>query len=607
MSKITVDSISKRMAHGRYSLYTPAPNFDPDEKQDPSEGNAFWPPKKTIFDYEVPVYKNIRIIIIGCQGAGKSTLFNRLTGENSKVSSGVNTCTRQNVDHKCIDPFSEVRIVDTPGMGSKESDIKYNDAYELREAFIRQPVNMIVLVCNLQSNPRAAALITSLQPMDRILKCSTFKLDADGMVEASRATRVLLVLTHRNTFEQKSHRSEWHRLLAKVRKKYSWIGGTIMIDKTVDDNWLLSNIVTPAACMSKRDYHIPMIEFCSRFPISRELNFEYKSQISCKKMEFTNGMDLAIREVTKIIAERDNNAATSSGYSEKLGPSMDCILRFVDDLWERKTLEALASILNLEINGLWLGDEAENEKQVELWNAVRSFMGEEYEKVKESINVIFPLKQTTALYKKCAYCSAVYVKPVGCDGVTRCGKMPAGIKDDLQYRYEYEEEKAFTIQKDKGMSGFEKYAHKLRDKFSQMVKKNPKQFYGVVDTPATPQELEYLKQVTKEGFGHGCGRKIKWATMVPLTKEELEMHELIPKIVTYMPVKPKERKAGMTAQEKLDALCEEWEVSTNGSMGEKVNELEEIIYCVQKKGKLVDRINEMYASIFGDDENATDV
>jgi len=606
MSKYSVDWITKRMADGPYSLYTPSPSFkfNPDEKEEKKEGNAFWPPKVAVFDHAKPVYQDIRILLIGCQGAGKSTLFNRLTGQKTKVSSGIRSCTHEKVEHNCINPFGGVTIVDTPGMGSKESDIEYNDAYQLREAFIRQPVNMIALVCNLQSNSRADALITALKPMEKIMTCRTFKLDANGMLEPSRATRVLLVLTHRDTFIQISGRRNWHMTLARVRNKYSWIGGAIMIDLNVDVLWLLSNIVTPAACMNKRDYHIPMIEFCTRFPISRELDFKYKSKISCKKAEFVDGMDLAIREVNKIISNREKTTATSSRWEDKLGPSMDCILRFVDDLWERKTLEALASLYDMEIDDLWLGDDDENEKRVLKWNAVRSYMGEEYEKVREDILEIFPLKDTTALYKKCGYCQAVYVKPVGCDGPTICGLMPKGIKDDLQWTYEYEEEKAFIIQKNKGMSGFEKYAHELRDRFSKMVKKNPEKFYGVVDTPATEKEKEYLKLVTLEGFGKGCGALIQWSTMVPLSRDELKKHELIPELVKYMPVKPQDE-ARKFVEGKLDRLCNEWAVSTDKKLSreQKLMELELKVYCEIRRGNVDNRIIQMYVETFGEDGN----
>merc|ERR1719419_1671037 len=129
---------------------------------------------------------------------------------------------------QCKEPFAMVSIVDTPVMGS--SEIHYDDAFQLREAFIRKPVNMIALVSSLPSNPRPSTILTSLVPMDRIMKSSTFMLDQYGVVNPESRTRVLLILTHRNTFREKTPERNWRTYVQRIRARYDWVGGVVMVD-----------------------------------------------------------------------------------------------------------------------------------------------------------------------------------------------------------------------------------------------------------------------------------------------------------------------------------------------------------------------------------------
>merc|ERR1719414_885250 len=154
--------------------------------------------------------------------------------------------------------------------------------------------------------------------------------------------------------------------------------------------------------------------------------------------------------------------STSSGSVDKMGPTVDCILRFLDDLYERKTLEALALLEDVSVDDLWVGtDEDDNLRKVEKWNAIKSKMGDGYERNKHLVNQTFPTRPIDAIYKRCNHCGIVYVKPTGCDFGTTCGNSIGGA-DSLPYTYEYVESKAFNIKEKAEMGLFEAFAYQLR-------------------------------------------------------------------------------------------------------------------------------------------------
>merc|ERR1712110_1216170 len=160
-------------------------------------------------------------------------------------------------------------------------------------------------------------------------------------------------------------------------------------------------------------------------------------------------MALALAKLNEIKADRHSSGyASSSSHVDKIGPSMDCIIRFLDDLYERKTLEAVSVLEGVPVDDLWAGtNEDINLRRVEKWNAVKSKMGEGYERNKQLLNQAFPTRPIDAIYKRCNHCQVVYVKPTGCDFGTICGNSVGGA-DSLPFTYEYVESKSFDIRAD---------------------------------------------------------------------------------------------------------------------------------------------------------------
>jgi len=474
---------------------------------------------------------NVRVVLIGSQGTGKTTLFNRLTGATQETSSGVKTCTRTNTAGRVQTPvanLNHVEIVDSPGSASE--DVHYDDSFELREALVRKPVNLIVVVMACPQETRSSTAITSLKPLDKIMNCNAFLMDQYGVTAArngsgkSSRTKVMLAMTHKDKFGLDP--SCWDEYVRDIRIAYPWVGPVVFMDtKRAPLSNLMGNIVIPAMCMDPRDYSIPMVEFCARFPIAREMSCEDQDKVLAKQNEFNTAMVAAMAKFNETKAARALSG--SSVFLEKVGPSLDCVIRFMDDIYERKTLEALAVLERVPVDDLWINtEEAINLRRVEKWNAIKSHFGEAYEINKRILAQAFPTRQIDAIYKRCPHCKCVYVKPVGCDFGTRCGKS-AGGSDTLPFTYSYEAStNRFDILESSSQCLFERAAYTSRRQFAAMQRRFSQAFWAEEETRApTPPG--------SAGFEKGCNREIRWETMTPLTLQEMKDLGLIPEYIEY--------------------------------------------------------------------------
>lgn len=483
---------------------------------------------------------NVRVVVFGGQGSGKTTLFNKLTGSSEQTSDGVHTCTRVNCTKGVETPaglpsLKHVDVVDTPGMATTK--VHYDDSFQLREALVRKPVNLIVVVMACPTETRSSTAITLLKPLDKIMNCNAFLMDQLG-VQASKKvaggpksrTKVMLVMTHRDKFNLR--RDLWRQYIHELRTEYFWVGPVVLVDtKKVSSSNLIGNIIIPAMCMEPREYSIPMVEFCARFPISRKLSREDQEKVLAKQNEFNTAMVAAMNKFNETKKARVQSGSYS--FLEKLGPSLDAVLRFLDDVYERTTLEALADLESkpgavVRVDDLWTGtDEAVNVRLVEKWNAIKSHFGEAYENNKRILAQAVPTRPVDAIYKRCNHCPCVYVKPVGCDFGTHCGKTVGG-SDMLPFTYEYDmRTNRFDIVESSNKCLFEQIAYKFRKNFSDMQNRNVAQFFGrqEIRHPPTPKGAV--------GFEQGCGREIKWETMIPLSLEELQDYKLVPEYIEY--------------------------------------------------------------------------
>mmetsp|Transcript_324 Transcript_324/g.1123 ORF Transcript_324/g.1123 Transcript_324/m.1123 type:complete len:404 (+) Transcript_324:694-1905(+) len=380
-------------------------------------------------------------------------------------------------------------------------------------------------------------------------------------------------------------------------EKYDWIGSVVMIDPSVPTENLLASLVVPATCMVGRDYNIPMIEFCSRFPISRKLDDVEEMKIMSKLVEFNKGMASALAKLNEVTTFRSAAGYShDAGFVDTVGPTMDCVLRFLDDLFERMSLEALAQLEAVTIDELWSGTDADlGQKRVEKWNAIKSKMGESYERAKHLVSQAVPTRPIDAIYKKCNHCGIVYVKPIGCDFGTSCGASIGG-QDVLPWTYEYVRGRGFSIVQNQKMGAFEAAAFKLRRAFSVMVTKRPDKYYGGADAGAVVQQHTFDKP---------CGKPISWETMIPLSLEELQRHKLIPDGVIYEVTHSQSsvQKKDMSMAMKLKEVSKALEVDTTLSMALQISSAYEQVGAEEDKSlPLPKRVAELYRIVIGTDE-----
>ena len=75
------------------------------------------------------------------------------------------------------------------------------------------------------------------------------------------------------------------------------------------------------------------MEFFVKFPLSFNiLTEEERSSLQPHKDQLCMGMAAAQKEVEQIKRERLQGFSGSPGNVEKLGASLDCLIRFLDDL-----------------------------------------------------------------------------------------------------------------------------------------------------------------------------------------------------------------------------------------------------------------------------------
>merc|ERR1711937_837968 len=131
-------------------------------------------------------------------------------------------------------------------------------------------------------------------------------------------------------------------------------------------------------------------------------------------------MDCAMEEVDDAIAQRETHGEAGGSYEDVLTSKIDCIINFVDDLFDKKTFETLALCYNLTLDTIWesTNEEVNNDK-VNHMNAIKVELAPLLERVRTHIRDRYPNSGESAIYKKCLKCNAVYTRPTGCDYLGR--------------------------------------------------------------------------------------------------------------------------------------------------------------------------------------------
>ena len=135
----------------------------------------------------------------------------------------------------------------------------------------------------------------------------------------------------------------------------------------------------------------------------------------------------------------------TGNHVNKVTPTLDCIPRFIDDLYEQTTQETLAECYSESMEDLWIGTDAHiNNEKVITMNVIKQQLASTLLGAQRMILQNYPTAREAAVYKKCPSCGAVYTKPTWCNYVGRCGGR--GVPKDashngsmaLQFKYDYD-------------------------------------------------------------------------------------------------------------------------------------------------------------------------
>jgi hypothetical protein len=298
------------------------------------------------------------------------------------------------------------------------------------------------------------------------LNCQTFKKDALGnnlrpseaAKNTPRRTRVFVVVTHRDS-NVGIQRSNYQPLIEEMRGKFPWVGAVAFIDQRVSLAWLFDTIVVCAGYQAESNvsHHIPLIEMFENFPMTfPPLKNRWHDYVEEAKSALSRGADLAKARVQEAAAAREKAGVAGGNSVDNVGPTIDCVIGFLDDLYETETMKALAKCYTTQVEELWIDTSPDiNNVRVQSMNTIKQLLAPSLSHVRRKIVDSFPRCGEAVMFKKCPHmitgadgqlqpCGAVYQRPTGCDHLGYCGKKAGVAQDathngvmDMAYVYEY--------------------------------------------------------------------------------------------------------------------------------------------------------------------------
>ncbi|CAE7229857.1 unnamed protein product [Symbiodinium natans] len=485
-----------------------------------------------------PNFRGRTMPLIGPTGAGKTTLFNKLTGSTEETSGGRLTQTQHNVSHPGLEPAQGLSIIDTPGYASE--GMTFDHAFELRKALTTGEVAQIVVVQDL-GNSRQDNLMTMLAPINDIMSCDTFYLDRygrdsrnTGCTRSPYRTRVFLVFTKRDLFQLQRDVAEWTKYIRFARARFPWIGPVALIDKNVSTEWLQRTVVACAGYepLSCHSYTIPMPDFLASFPIPFMLTQAEQNELQPFSSQLKNDFNEALRSMDGSFMHDLQRSLLDKGPQPSSSSVLDCLAHFLDDLFDDAVWRCVGQILKLPADELWNTiDPAMLNFRVEKWNGVRAALAKDYVSMRAALRQRYP-EGAEAVYKRCNHCRLIYVKPIGCNDWTTCG-APVHGSDVMSFHYCYDPSARLKFQvKQKtraaNRSQFEEQAVTRRDRLRSVVKDLCVAWiYGSgADDPNRARDSASSEPAPSHG--RGCGKSISWRSMPAVPQKELQELGLLP-------------------------------------------------------------------------------
>jgi hypothetical protein len=396
---------------------------------DASCGDVYFPEDMIeVFEAEKnPTFNGKSMVFVGPQGSGKTDLSNRITLTDEPTRVDLKSVTRKKTTRQAHGPAAALKVVDTPG--TADSGMSIEDAFELRSALIHGTVSQVNVVLPIPTSTRSAAVLDMLSmSLSNLMDCECFRRDSYGKDRGPKSslyrTRAFLILTHRDR-SLPEQRELWPALITEVRNTYPWVGAVAIIDQSVSIEWIYDTIVACAGYQWKccQQYSIPVVEMFLKFELKFDKVEEHMTEeIDAAKEDLAIGMSAAIAKMNSAVAGREARGAMGGNAEDLTVPTLDCISRFIDDLYEQKVHDTLAKCYDQEIEDLWLDDDADKINQkVNTMNVIKMKLARDLCHARKKLARLYPTHGYAAVYKACVRCGQVFTKPTGCDGVGTCG------------------------------------------------------------------------------------------------------------------------------------------------------------------------------------------
>lgn len=417
------------------------------------------------------------IVLLGDAGVGKSTIFEKVTGLTGKSSAADESFTKQTEVYESYD--RSFVVCDTPGSNSLKDKFKSN--LHIAKAIDFQPVSCILVI--VKSHKRLEDVV------DKVEKYFTHFLPEDLPFELLR-----VCVTHMDevSYDKK-------RLLEVLKRELG-----------------LDSVITTTLDKKREDLRGDFLDICSRMkPVKIDIDegmFLKLFDVSHRDMKIMRHVKKEVSRFKKIKADFYLKLKQPKYEDDQMD------LTFEFQAWMFEEITQANKRLADENNFDYLGPQGASYAghNAQMTNQLRLVLAD----VRTQAQIYH--RDIDSDFRKCPHCDQVWTKIQGCDGDTYCGKRVSDEKTSDQWSNSVMYNFAFV---------WDTLSQKLT------IIKKPREFSSsnlemkLDDKPKLFFFPRFLKKSSKKGFGKGCGKRINWTAMKPVSYPEFKFKPLTKDVV----------------------------------------------------------------------------
>jgi len=409
------------------------------------------------------------VVLVGKLGHGKTEVINKLTGSRFPSAGGAESCTR------CLQCAHSrrhrINIIDTAGLESKDEPAKH----------------LAIQKIGLESQPLSAVcVVVKADRPDVMDKPISAIMDAIGNVNEDL---VRIIATHadvertKSGFDEEAYKIKLAGNLSMDAKNITFIGKHD--DPTQLEDWL-HGVLDP----TPRKLTLEMDQLAGLAALSSAAR-KYDRDISECILRMEAAKACLLEEA-------------GAGKTEETDQLIVAMQASVEDMVQRDKEQIFKNVVDAtpDTQNLVYGKAG-----VSLSIKLKKFMEDTNKML--SWDVTDPHDYRNQ-YKTCNNCGAVYILAEGCEGETTCGAVPGmetTEKPALTFNWERQGDKHKVQIR---LSGVKVWGGALRDHLRRLRQSKASRRTGIIN----------LKR--KGVIESGCGAKIAWRTMLPITAAQLQ-------------------------------------------------------------------------------------